>query len=269
VNSDGQKKQKPLKWEFSGTAIITGATSGIGKEFSLQLAQMGFNLLLLARREELLVQWAAELKNRYNIVVAVKAVDLADIGQVKRLLVEVGSMEDITVLVNAAGFGTLGKFTNLEFPKVEQMNTLHVMAPVFLTHAILPGMIQRHQGLVVNISSVEVWRQAKIGILYTAAKEYIRVFSTTLNKQVKPSGVLIQTVCPGYTRTNFHKVGDYAQKKEFRRPSFMWMTPTQVVSGSLKAAERKRALYVPGFFNKLVKFIYSFPILGSLLRTIS
>ncbi|MCF2141910.1 MAG: SDR family NAD(P)-dependent oxidoreductase [Candidatus Lokiarchaeota archaeon] len=243
-------------------ALITGASAGIGRAFAEKLASLGLNIILVARREKILNDLRISLEKQYGIHVDVIMADLTQkdgIIAVKQKIMETNSL---ALLINAAGFGTLGKFNHLDEKKMEALHTIHTTTPLILTHAALQILLKREQGAIINISSMEIFRPPKIGIVYSASKQYISTLTLGIRRQLRNMGasnIQMHVVYPGYTRTEFHHVGDYIGKRPFKKPKFLWTTPDQVVSATLKAVEKNKGKIIPGWINKMIRFIFGIP----------
>jgi short-subunit dehydrogenase len=233
-----------------GTALVTGASAGIGREFCRQLARRGYDLILVARDAERLEAVAAELEARDGIGVEVLPADLAWDGELDRVAARLAGAAGLTLLVNNAGFGTTGAFADSPPELQERMARLHVVAPVRLTRAALPGLIARGRGGVINVSSVASFIYAPGSANYCATKAYLTTFSEGLGAELAGTGVRVQALCPGFTRSEFHRrMGPGAGD----RPAFMWMTAEAVVRASLAQLDRGGpVICVPGLGYKVL-----------------
>jgi uncharacterized protein len=255
-----------MKWENPGTALITGASAGLGMEFAEQLAQKGFNLIIVARRQEKLDELATKFQHQYSIQVRVVCADLTleeGIGKVVKIINEDANVE---ILVNNAGFGNIGDFARSDLSKALKMNALHVITPIHLTHAALQGMLERRRGAVINVSSISSFLRSKGGVMYSSTKIFIRNFAETLQKQLKNSGIRFQALCPGYITTEFHEVGDFKGFDRQRIPKTLWMTCQEVVTTSLKDLEKGKIVCVPGWKYKIIRTLVCTPGIGSMIR---
>lgn len=234
----------------SGTALVTGASAGIGREFCRQLAAAGYDLILVARDADRLAALASELGARHGVTVAVLAADLARDVDVDRIVARIADTPALTLLVNNAGFGTTGGVATAPPEGQEAMIRLHVLTPMRLTRAALPGFIARRQGAIVNVSSIAGFTFSAGSANYCATKAYLTTFTEGLAAELAGTGVRAQALCPGFTRTEFHRrMGPGAGD----RPRLLWMSAESVVSASLAALERGRPVVcVPGFRYKLI-----------------
>ncbi len=240
-----------------GTAAITGASSGIGAEFARQLAARGCNLFLVARRADRLATLAAELEQRYGIATEILVADLANPPEVQWVEKRLAEMENLTFLVNNAGFGTGGKrfaFANLD--KQLEMVQVHDLATVRLTRAVLPGMLARRRGAVINVSSFAALIPVGGNAIYAASKAFLNAFSQALSIDLRATGVRIQALCPGFTRTEFHDTPQYQDRHAKERiPGPFWLSASKVVATSLAALERDQVVVVPGWHFRLAEIV--------------
>ena len=248
-----------------GTALITGASSGIGAAYARQLAAMGYNLILVARREERLAALAAELKERYPISAQVLAADLSNPAGVERVEAYIARLERLDVLINNAGFGSPGSFVEADFANQLAMIQVHVVASVRLTRAALPLMMTRQRGAIINVSSIAGLVPIPGSATYSATKAYLNVFSEALQAELRDTDIKIQALCPGFTRTGFHDTPEHQGFGRSEIPEFMWMSAEEVAAQSLSGLDRHQVVLVPGFKNRLVAAVAR-NIPGSLLH---
>ena len=220
------------------TALVTGASSGIGESFARLLAARGADLVIVARRADLLDGLARELVERYRVAVEVVAADLTDPAQ--RAEVEGRLRSDpVELLVNNAGYGAFGAFAELPLDDHLAQIELNVNALVRLTHAALPGMIERGRGGVLNVASMAGFAPSPGSATYGAA------FSESLHSEVAAKGVHVTALCPGFTRT-----------EDDVPPNLLWLRRDDVARAGLEAVAAGRALCVPG-----VQYKAAFPAL--------
>jgi short-subunit dehydrogenase len=229
-----------------GRALITGASSGIGEVFARRLAAGGFDLALVARREERLEALAAELAAAHGIQADVLAADLSDDEGVQKVTRYIESHPDLTLLVNNAGFGKRGKFAEADLEGQLDMIRVHIIATVTLARAALPGMIQRGGGAIINVSSVAAFFPAAGGATYSASKIYLNNFSEALNAELDGTGVKVQALCPGFTYSEFHDTPEYSDFDRKEIPGVLWMSAEEVVDDSLAALATHKVIVVPG-----------------------
>jgi short-subunit dehydrogenase len=231
-----------------GTALVTGASTGIGRAFATALAARGDDVIVVARDTARLDQLAAQLRNRHGVEVEVLSADLG-------IASGVASVEDrlrddrrpVGLLVNNAGFGTFGKFHELPLEKELEEINLNVVALVRLCRAAIPGMVARGRGGVVNVSSLAGFQPNPHNATYGGTKAYVVSFSQAIHEELRGTGVHVTVVCPGATRTEFQERAGMDSRSI---PGFLWMTAEGVAHAALRANERGRAVCVPGALNR-------------------
>jgi short-subunit dehydrogenase len=226
------------------TAVITGASSGIGAAFARALARRGYRVILIARRAGRLASLAAELDGE------AVACDLATPEGLDLAAARLAQCERLSLLVNNAGFGTKGYFHESPLERQQEMHRLHVMATVRLTHAALGRMIEQGEGAVVNVSSVAAFARSSFNVSYCATKSWMTVFTEGLHLELAELGspVQVQALCPGFTFSEFH---DVLGVDRATIPGSLWMRAEDVVEESLRALERRRWLVIPGWRYRL------------------
>jgi short-subunit dehydrogenase len=237
----------------AGTAIITGASAGMGVEFARRLAERGHDLVLVARREERIVALADELRATHGIDVEPLVADLCHPADVERVAQRAAG-EGVAMLVNNAGINGYGPFTETDPEIVAKVIALNVTAPALLSRAALPGMLRRGEGTIVNVASILSfagslppeplpWR-----VTYAATKSFLVTFSRTLAAEVGGSPVRIQALCPGYTKTEFHMTNraDPVQGTAPDDQPELAMLPEEVVQASLAGLDAGEVICVPG-----------------------
>jgi short-subunit dehydrogenase len=233
-----------------GLAVVTGASAGIGKEFCHQLAAKGYDLIVSARNAARLEQLRVEIESRHGVAVEVFPADLTIDTDVSLLAERLTRSPNLSLLVNNAGFGTRGTLADASPALQEAMLRLHVIAPMRLSQAALPVLLRQGRGFVVNVSSVASFIYSAGNVNYCASKAYLTTFSEGLAAELAGTGVRVQALCPGFTRSEFHQrmavdVGDL--------PRWMWMNAESVVRSSLRRLERGGGVVcVPGLRYKLM-----------------
>src|SRR5574337_1252022 len=213
-------------------SLITGASSGIGECFARALARRGHNLALVARSESKLAQLAADLLRKHSIKVEVIPADLSlrdGAPQLAALLKERNI--SITLLVNNAAFGARGTFWKLSLDRQMAMVRLNINALAELTHLLLPTMVERGGGDIINVSSTISFQPVAYTSTYAATKAFVTSFSMGLAEEVRPHGIRVVTLCPGGTRTNFFEAGNYGVRS---LPGGM-QAPEEVVEEAIRA----------------------------------
>ncbi|MGD0437608.1 MAG: SDR family oxidoreductase [Bryobacteraceae bacterium] len=238
---------------MNGLALITGASSGIGAAFAAALAARGKDLVLVARRADRLEQLTESLGRAHGIRAEVVTADLTLDDDVSRVEQRIASAANLELLVNNAGFGSRGRFFEADARGQDQMHRLHVLATVRLTHAALPGMVERGKGGIINVSSVAGFWQAPGNVSYCATKCWMNSFTEGLALELRGSGsaVRVQALCPGYTRSEFH---ESAGLERGGIGASLWMSAEEVVAESLRGLERGRTFVIPGWKYKAAVF---------------
>ena len=236
------------------TALVTGASAGIGKAFAGQLAQMGYHLVPVARRAARLDTQAAEHRSRHSVSAELLSAGLSTAEGIARVEQRLAA-GDIDLLVNNAGYDVFGAFAQIAIEKNLALLNCLELATVRLTRAALPAMLERRRGAVINVSSIDVFGPKRKDAMYVSAKAFVNRFTETLALELNGSGVRVQALCPGFTLTEFHDAPEYAPYhiKE-RIPAWLWMQPAQVVNESLQALVEDRVICVPGLKNQAVVF---------------
>jgi len=231
----------------AGYALVTGASSGIGECFVRALAARKWNLVLIARSGEKLSALANELASAHGIQAAPLPVDLSAPGAAGRLAATLQDRQlEIGLLVNNAGFGARGRFHRLSLDRQCEMLRLNVHALMELTHWLLPPMLEKRKGAVINVSSTASFQPVPFTAVYSASKAFVTNFSMSLAEELRPYGVSVVTLCPGGTQTNFFEASHYGTRK---LPGGL-QDPRQVVVEALKALDHGGGLVVPRLFNK-------------------
>jgi short-subunit dehydrogenase len=228
-------------------ALVTGASTGIGAAFARVLATEGTELILVARAADRLEALAATLRQEHGVDVRVLPADLTADHDRRRVEEAIAVDERLDLLVNNAGFGTAGDFARLDPDGEEREIRLNVLALVRLTRVALPGMVSRGRGAIINVSSLSAFQPAPYNATYGATKAYVNSFSEALAEEVRGSGVRIQVLCPGFTRTEFQ---DRAGIDVSKVPAFAWMEPGEVATESLRALRAGTVVCVPGLGNR-------------------
>jgi hypothetical protein len=228
------------------TALITGATAGIGHAFARRLAADGFDLVLVARDAARLGTTAAELHGRYGVDVETIAADLAERDQVERVAIRLRDQaRPVDVLVNNAGFALNRGFLASEAADEERFLDVLVRAVLVLTKAAVPGMVARGRGRIVTVSSVAGFLPSGT---YSAAKAWATTFTSSLAGELAGTGVTATALCPGYVRTEFHQ---RAKLEMSGLPSWAWLNADRLVAQAWSDARRGAAVSVPSLRYKV------------------
>jgi short-subunit dehydrogenase len=231
-------------------ALITGATSGIGAEYARRLAGDGYDLILTGRRSEKINALAGELSDAHGSEVEVIIIELSDPVQVEGLIESIKG-RDIHLLINNAGFGTTKVFHQEPLEIHEKMIAAHILAHTKIIYAILPMMIEKGAGVIINVSSLGAFLPSPKTVVYSGTKAYLRAFTECLHYELKDSGIQVQVVCPGLTRTDMHTRIGIPEEAIIDWGPFRWIGPQEVVTCSLKCLEKKKVICIPGRMTKM------------------
>ncbi len=249
--------------------LITGASSGIGESIARQAAAKKYDLILVARRGEKLEEIKNDLEISEGINVETIAADLTvkkDIEKVVSRLQE----NDVDVLINNAGFGSSGPFSELDIDNELNEIDLNIRALVELSHAAARSMAEKHSGTIVNISSMASYQPMVGNATYGASKAFVTSFSHAISEELRTAGVDVLLVCPGMTETAFFDRSSWfdADKNKGGYPKFLWKNSEQVAKMVVNSIEKRRSVLIPGGFNKLFAAI-SGSLPGSLTKKIT
>jgi uncharacterized protein len=255
---------------FSGkTALITGASSGLGAEFARALAKVGSHLVLVARREERLQALKNELKGSYNIRVDVIPADLSTIKGCENLinLIDKKSLS-IDILINNAGFGYEGDFANQNIERLNKMIGLNITTLTLLAKHFGDLMAKKQSGYILFTSSVGGFAPCPRMAVYDATKAYVLLLGEALNNEFKKNKVVVTTLCPGAMRTEFF---DVSGQKLNSLVKMTLMSPQNVAIKSLKGLSRGKSVVIPGLLNKLTVFglrLLPRPLMAPIVRKV-
>jgi short-subunit dehydrogenase len=226
-------------------AMVTGASSGIGEAFAEQLAEDGWDLVLVARRRDRLEEVASRLTGAHGISARVVAADLADTGQLATLCAEAAELP-LGLLVNNAALAHYMPFAELPAAPAQELVQLNVLAPVLLTQAVIPGMVARGDGAVISVASLlafsGAWEREYLPkrAVYASSKSFLVTFAQILSSELRETGVRVQVVCPGLVRSEFHS------RQGVDMSSVPRMEPESVVRASLSDLARGVVVSIPG-----------------------
>ena len=230
------------------TTLITGASTGIGAAFARKLAGRGRNVLLVARSEDKLIALCNELGRLTSIRAQYLALDLQQPDAAAQLFEETKKRElEIDMLINNAGFGSMGEFTKLDLDRELEMIQLNVRAVVDLTHRFLPPMRERKRGTIINVASTAAFQAVPYMATYAATKAFVLSFSEAIAEENRSHGIHVMALCPGVTETNF-----FEASKIDRPPMRTIQTAEEVVDAALRAMDRQKTVAISGWTNWLV-----------------
>jgi uncharacterized protein len=234
--------------EPNSTCLVTGASSGIGAEIARELARRGHGVTLAARREERLRELAEELADEHGVRAETVSADVADEAARRRLKAELTERNlAVEVLVNNAGFGSGGRFHELDREREVEMAELNVVAVVDMTGRLLPEMVGRGRGAVLNVASSAAFQPLPRQATYAATKAFINAFTEALHIDLAGTGVTATVLCPGFTETEFAEVGGVGDFEQL--PSFLVDTAREVAEAGIEGLEKGKRSVVPGPHN--------------------
>jgi uncharacterized protein len=235
-------------------ALITGASAGIGREFARQLAGRASTLVLVARRRGRLEELRAELLGRHSqLRVEIRPADLSRHEAIDELLAwTLTQSPPIDLLINNAGLGDLGAFATADPERVDQMMLVNMVALTRLTRGLLPAMIERKRGAVLNVSSSASFLPIPNFAVYAATKAYVTSFSEALRNELHGTGVAVTALCPGPVRTEFTEVARReSQSSVVPAPELAHVPVEEVVATALRGIERNQPIVIPGALMKI------------------
>lgn len=230
------------------SAIITGASSGIGKALAFEFARNGYDLFLTARNEESLQKVTEQCVRKFNVKAEIFTADLADSDSTD-VLIKAVAKRRFDVLVNNAGFGVKGDFVDTKIADELEMLNVQLAAMLKLTKAVLPEMIENKSGKILNIASVYSFSPVPLQAVYSASKAFMLSFSSALQDELKEENIQVSVVCPGITQTEFRTRAGIADKKS------SGMTVEKVAAIAFAEMSKGKHVIVPGFQNKVFAFI--------------
>jgi short-subunit dehydrogenase len=235
-------------------ALITGASAGIGAAFARIFAAQGYDVALTARRADRLDALAEEIGMRFGVEAYPIPADLADPAGVDAVLEALAAQGRVVdALVNNAGYGLAGSFSGTSWSDQRAFVKLMVEAPAELAHKVLPGMLERRFGRIVNVASLAGLVPPAAGhTLYAASKALLVRFSQSLHLETLDTGVHVSALCPGFTVSEFHDVNGTRERLNRSLPTWMWMGADEVAAVGYEAAEANRPVAVPGAPNKVI-----------------
>ena len=233
--------------------LITGASDGIGYELAIRFAKHGNDLILVARRQQILEQFAHELQQQYKIKAVPIPLDLSKADSADRLYQQIKELNrPVDVLINNAGFGDYTFFPDANITKTLQMLQLNITSLTHLTRLIVPDMVEKKQGKIMNVASIAAFQPGPLMAVYYASKAYVLSFSQALDQELKSSGIRVSALCPGVTTTGFQDAAGLEGSKLMGRVGLLSeMTAAEVAEIGYRKFMRNKRIIIPGFMNKV------------------
>jgi short-subunit dehydrogenase len=252
----------------TGTALITGASSGIGQSYARSLAASGYNVIITARREDRLQKLSEDMAGDENQTVEILTADLSTPEGMKKVGARLGDeSRPVDFLVHSAGFGTRGHLADLDENLITSMVNVHCQAGVTLARRALPGMIARNRGRIVLISSLGAFLTTAEYTLYSATKAFLNTIALGLRDELAATEVRVQAVCPGLVKTEFMETPAFGDFHYQSVPEKYWLKPEAVVTESRRRLDyRYKPIIVPGVGNRILLGMLNTPILGAALK---
>lgn len=227
-------------------AVVTGASSGIGVSYAERMAERGYNLILVARRRDRLEDIAAKIQIKTQRLVEIVTADLADANDLLRVEALLSERDDIDFLINNAGLGALGPISKVSADALENLIKINILALTRLTHAVLPGLLRRNSGTIINIASMIAVMPTPTGAGYSGSKAYVLNFTRSLQMELSKTKVIVQAVLPGPVRTEFFEASGLAAAPF---PNELFMSADQLVDTALQALEQGELVCFPSLEN--------------------
>lgn len=239
------------------TALITGASSGIGYEFAKLLAKDNYDLIIIGRNGQRLNSIKSELENEYKIIVTVYLKDLSELEETYEVYKNICDNNlDIEVLINCAGFGIYGEFYQTDYWKDLKMINVNIISLTYLTRVILSTMIKRNSGKILNVSSTAAFKPGPLMSVYFATKAYVLSFSEAVAVEIKNTGVTLTVLCPGATKTDFLTKASLDESQHFKYKKML--RPEEVALSGYNAMKKGRVMVIPGLMNRMFTFVIKF-----------
>lgn len=247
------------------TALVTGAASGLGLELALLLAKDSYNLILIDIDEENLQRSQEQISAENEVDIQLLTKDLSKPNVAEEIFREI-NQTPIDVLINNAGFGLFGTFTDTDWERESQMLNLHIMTTTHLTKLLLKGMVEKDSGRILNMSSLAAFQPGPLMSLYYASKAYILSFSEAIANELKGTGVTVTVLCPGQTNTSFQSV--VSDSSSDNKIGFNIACPKSVALYGYKAMMKGKTVAIPGKINKFLATIHRFVTRGMATKII-
>lgn len=236
---------------MSKTALITGATSGLGFGYARYFASKGCNLIITGRREKVIRENAESLQKQYHVKAEVVIAELSNLDGINQLISRIGD-QNIDILVNNAGFGLKPAFADTPEEDVEKMLYLQIWCVTKLSQFVLKGMLQRNSGAIINISSDGAFAVLPHNVLYSSTKLYIINFTEGLHMELSGTNIRVQAVCPGFIDSHFHENAEMHMDKS-KKGLFRFRDPDAIVADAMKDFAKKKVISVPDTGAKIIR----------------
>jgi uncharacterized protein len=237
------------------TALVTGASGGIGEDLARELAARQYNLVLVARSADKLEALGHELRQKYGIESTSISMDLSTPDAAEHLTRELETRNlIIDVLINNAGSGDYGEFWTLEASKTAQMLHLNITTLTMLSRALLPGMVARKRGKIMNVASTAAFMPGPLMSVYYASKNFVLALSEGLSEELAGTGVTVTALCPGPVVTGFQTQAAMQDSKLLKNPSGL-LSSSEVAKQGIAALERGQRVIIPGFMNQILALV--------------
>lgn len=233
-------------------ALVTGAASGLGFELALLLAKDGYSLILIDIDAIKLEQAKSNILKRYQVNVILIIKDLSRVNIAKEIYDAIKNTK-IDVVINNAGFGLFGTFYDTDWERESQMLHLHILTTTHLIKLILPDMIERGSGKILNLSSLAAFQPGPLMALYYASKAYLLSFSEAISNELKGTGVTVTVLCPGPTKTSFQEV--VSEGSHENKIAFNMACAEEVAAYGYRAMQKGKVVAIPGFLNKCLSVL--------------
>jgi short-subunit dehydrogenase len=248
-------------------AVVTGASSGIGEEFARQLASRGYDLVLVARRVDRLTDLAERIRVTHEVECVPFGSDLASPEARDHLCQALApEKERLEVLVNNAGFGTHGFFRETDLDRELEMIDVNCSAPVHLTKRVLPWMLERKRGFIINVASLSAFTPGPVMAMYYATKAFLLSFSEALWEECRDTGVVVTALCPGPVKTEFQRMAGLSPKA--RSSGTAPVAVEEVVLDAIEGALANRRVVIPGYQAKMAAMLSRYTPRERMLKTV-
>jgi short-subunit dehydrogenase len=240
------------------TVLITGASSGIGKDLAILFAEKHYNLVLVARSKQQLDDLAKQLVTQHNIKATVIAKDLSQPLAAKEVMTELQSQQiTIDILINNAGFGTYGPFHQTDLAETLNMMALNMTTLTELTYLVIPDMLKKKSGKIMNVSSLAAFQACPLMAVYSATKAYVLSFTEAITEELKDTGIKVTAFCPGVTFTAFQERAN-TKNARILKNGFNIMSSKQAATIAFNALMRNKSFVISGMINNIMAFLTRF-----------